>query len=156
MRRGPNPELGHAILRVVLGVVFVSHGAHKLFVSGVGVVGDFLGSLGFPVPGFFAWFVTFLEVGGGLALIAGFMATPLALLFIIEMALGIVLVHAPEGWFVVGPGHDGAEYSTLLIAALLVLVLGGSGAASLDTRRSPPAPELGPEMLEQAGSESME
>lgn len=148
MRRGPNPELGLAILRVILGVVYASHGAHKLFVSGVGGVGEYLGSLGFPVPGFFAWFISLLEFGGGIALIVGFAVTPLALLLVVEMLLGIVLVHAPEGWFVIGPGHDGAEYNTLLIAALLALVLGGPGAASLDARRSAGVAEAGPEAPE--------
>ncbi len=33
--------------------------------------------------------------------------------------MGIVLVHAPAGWFVVGHGRNGMEYSVLLIAALL-------------------------------------
>jgi putative oxidoreductase len=29
------------------------------------------------------------------------------------------MVHAPEGWFVVGLGRNGAEYSVLLIACLM-------------------------------------
>ena len=33
--------------------------------------------------------------------------------------MGIVLVHAPSGWFVVGGGRNGMEYSVLLIAVLL-------------------------------------
>lgn len=35
--------------------------------------------------------------------------------------MGIVLVHAPEGWFVVGLGRNGMEYSVLLIVCLLSL-----------------------------------
>ena len=34
---------------------------------------------------------------------------------------GIVLVHAPAGWFVVGLGRNGMEYSVLLIACLLLV-----------------------------------
>lgn len=153
MRTGPNPELGQAILRVVLGVVFVSHGAHKLFASGVGPVAEFLGGLGFPLPGFFAWIVTILEFGGGLALIVGFMVTPLALLFILHMGLGIVTVHAAQGWFVLGPGQGGAEFNTVLITGLLALVLGGPGLAALDGRRREPAPEFGAGMREPASGE---
>lgn len=37
--------------------------------------------------------------------------------------MGIVLVHAPHGWFVVGAGRNGMEYSVLLIVCLLLLAL---------------------------------
>jgi hypothetical protein len=36
-------------------------------------------------------------------------------------AAGIALVHAPEGWFVVGLGRNGMEYSVLLISSLLLI-----------------------------------
>ena len=36
---------------------------------------------------------------------------------------GIVLVHAPEGWFVVGKGRNGVEFSVLLVVALLCVGL---------------------------------
>ena len=38
-------------------------------------------------------------------------------------AMGILLVHAPEGWFVVGAGRNGMEYSVLLIASLALVAL---------------------------------
>ncbi len=37
--------------------------------------------------------------------------------------MGIVMVHAQDGWFVVGKGRNGAEYSVLLIVALLCVGL---------------------------------
>ena len=46
-------------------------------------------------------------------------------------ATGIVMVHAPNGWFVVGGGRNGAEYSVLLIVALLCV-----GAQHAPARRS--------------------
>ena len=39
-----------------------------------------------------------------------------ALLFVAQLAFGIELVHAPDGWFVVGGGRNGMEFSVLLIA----------------------------------------
>ena len=44
----------------------------------------------------------------------------------------IVLVHAPAGWFVVGLGRNGAEYSVLLIACLLCV-----GLQHVGSRRVP-------------------
>lgn len=134
MNRGVNPELGLAILRVTLGVIFITHGLPKLM-GGVGGFQGMLADMGVPLAGLAAWVVTLLEVGGGLALIAGFLVTPFALLLSIHMLMGIFLVHLSNGWFVVGGGQGGAEFNVLLIAGLLTLVLAGPGAAALDTRR---------------------
>ena len=131
---GPNPPLGLAILRIVLGVVFVAHGAPKLFGGAAGFA-EGLAGLGFPAPMVFAWIGTVLEFGGGLALIAGLFVTPIALLLATEMFLGIVLVHAANGFYVIGPGQGGIEFNLLLIAALLTLVFAGPGAAALGGRR---------------------
>ena len=38
---------------------------------------------------------------------------------------GVVLVHAREGWFVVGAGRNGVEYSVLLIACLPAIAHAG-------------------------------
>jgi len=133
--RGPNPGLGLAILRVVVGVVFITHGLPKLF-GGIGGTTQFLAQLGIPLAGLFAWAVALLESFGGLSLVLGWMVGPVASLFIIEMLVGILLVHAPNGWYVVGSGSGGAEFSTVLIASLIALILAGPGTASLDGRRT--------------------
>lgn len=134
MNRGPNPELGLAMLRVTLGVIFLTHGLPKIM-GGVGGLQGMLGEMGVPLAGIMAWVVTLLEVGGGLALIAGFLVTAFSLLLGFHMLMGIFLVHLSNGWYVVGPGSGGAEFNVLLIAGLLTLVLAGPGAAALDTRQ---------------------
>lgn len=133
MKRGLNPELGLAVLRIVLGVIFIAHGYPKI-AGGVAGTGEFLGQLGVPLAGFFAWVVTLLEFFGGIALVIGFLVTPVSLLLSFHMLVGIVLVHAPEGFYVIGPGQGGLEFNLLLIAALLSMVLVGPGMAALDTR----------------------
>jgi len=135
MRMGPNPGVGLAILRVVVGVTFVAHGAPKLFGGGVSGTAEFLGQIGVPLAGVAAWSVALLEFLGGLALIVGALVAPVALLLAVEMLLGIVLIHAAAGWYVVGPQTrhppGGVEFNVLLIAALLALVLAGPGSASV-------------------------
>ena len=133
-RSGLHPELGLAVLRVVLGVIFIAHGAPKLL-GGVGGLAGLLDGLGFPAPFAWAWWVTVLEFFGGLALLVGLLVTPIALLLCIEMAVGIVLVHAAEGWYVIGPGTGGVEFNLLLIASLLALVFAGPGLAAVDRLR---------------------
>lgn len=134
MNRGTNPQLGLAMLRVTLGVIFLTHGLPKIM-GGVGGLQGMLGDMGVPLAGLMAWVVTLLEVGGGLALVAGFLVTAFSLLLSFHMLMGIFLVHLANGWYVIGPGTGGAEFNVLLIAGLLALVLAGPGAAALDARQ---------------------
>ncbi len=106
MDRGVNPDLGLAILRVVVGVIFIAHGAPKIFGGMEGTAG-FFGSLGIPLPIVAAWMISLLEFLGGIALIAGFLVTPIALLLTTHMLIGILLVHAANGFYVVGPEAQG-------------------------------------------------
>jgi putative oxidoreductase len=136
MGRGVNPELGLALLRVALGVIFISHGAPRLFGEMDGTIA-FFSALGIPLPVIAAWGVSLLEFFGGIALLIGLFVTPVSLLLVVEMLAGIVLVHAPNGWYVLGPqANAGVEYSVLLMASLLMLVLGGPGLASMDGRHA--------------------
>ena len=48
---------------------------------------------------------------------------PLCVVFSLVYLTGIALVHAKAGWFVVGLGRNGAEYSVLLIVCLLCVGL---------------------------------
>ena len=66
-----------------------------------------------------AWAVTAFELVAAPVMAWGRWVTPVALVFAAIYACGIWLVHAPAGWFVVGLGRNGAEYSVLIIACLL-------------------------------------
>jgi len=133
MDRGSNPQLGLTVLRIVLGVTFIAHGAPKLF-GGLEATAGFFGQLGVPLPTLSAWGIALLEFLGGLGLLAGLLVTPLAIFLSIEMFLGIIFFHAKNGWYVIGGGTNGVEFNVLLIAALLMLILGGPGRAALDSR----------------------
>jgi len=134
MERGVNPDLGLAILRVVLGVIFIAHGAPAVFGGMEGTVA-FIDSLGIPLPFLVAWMVRLLEFLGGVGLLVGFLVTPVALLLSIEMMAGMILVHAARGFYVVGAhANGGIEFNLLLLASLLMLVFGGPGLAAIDSR----------------------
>lgn len=55
-------------------------------------------------------------------------------------ATGAVLVHLPAGWFMVGLGRNGMEYSVLLIVCLAVL---GWVHAPAGQAKAPPADRRG-------------
>jgi putative oxidoreductase len=118
---------GLTILRIVVGIVFVAHGAQKIFVQGLGAVSGFLGSLGVPLPSVAAVVVAGVEFLGGLALIAGFYTRYASALLAVNMLVAIVLVHLQAGLFL----PKGYEYALTLLAASLALLLDGPGRAAL-------------------------
>lgn len=126
--------VGLGILRVIAGIIFITHGWPKLFAGGVNGLAGMLGGRGFPLPLAWAWSVTLLETVGGLLLVLGIFTVPIALLFAIEMVFAMALVHAANGWYVIGPGQGGVEFNVILIAALLALALAGPGAWALGNR----------------------
>jgi putative oxidoreductase len=135
MKNGMNPELGLTILRVVLGVIFLAHGLPK-FTTGIDGTAQMFASLSIPAPLIAAWFIALLETVGGLLLIVGFLVTPVALLLTAHMMTGIILIHAANGFYVVGGGTGGIEFNLLLGAALLAMVFCGPGLAAIDNRGS--------------------
>ena len=111
------------ILRLALGVMLIAHGFLKIFVFTMpGTVG-FFESIGYP--GFFAYVVTFIEVGGGLMLIAGLYVRPVSIV-IIPILLGAAQVHFGNGWVFSAEG-GGWEYPIFLAVAAVVQALLGEG-----------------------------
>ena len=128
---GNDPKLrdvGLALLRVILGVVFFAHGYLKFFKMGMDGVVGFFTSLGIPAPTIAAWGVTILEMVGGLALILGVLTPVIAILFAIEMAGVIFFAKRGQGFF----APKGYEFELTLLVASLALALSGPGAFSLD------------------------
>lgn len=113
------------ILRVVTGLLLAAHGSIRMYAGTVGDFGGFLNSKGLPAGTAIAWTLTLVEILGGILLAAGLFRRWLAAFFIIELLAGIILVHAQNGWFVVGYQSGGIEYSVLLIVCLVHVAAGG-------------------------------
>ncbi len=108
-------------IRVVLATLMFIHGAARIADGTVDGFGEFLGSQGFPLGFYLAWGITIFELVGSVLLAIGFYTYIVALIFAVELIAGIAMVHAKEGWFVVGAGRNGMEYSVLLIASFLAI-----------------------------------
>ena len=116
------------LIRVVVGAIFIAHGAQKLFVFGLaGVAGGFA-SMGVPMAGILGPFVALVEFLGGMALVAGLLTRLASFGLASTMVAAILLVHVNQGFF--NPG--GVEFPLSLLASTIVLVLTGPGAWSLD------------------------
>lgn len=116
-------RVGVVVLRVAVASVFVIHGLARAWLGIVPPFGGFLASWGFPAGLAVAWAITVVEIAGGAALAVGYAVPWLAAWFILQIAAGIVMVHAASGWFVVGAGRNGVEYSVLIVACLVATAL---------------------------------
>lgn len=108
-------------IRIVLATLMFVHGAARIANGTVDDFGGFLGAQGFPLGFYLAWGITIFELVGSVLLAVGFYTYIVALIFAVELIAGIALVHSKEGWFVVGAGRNGMEYSVLLVASFLAI-----------------------------------
>jgi len=112
-------RLAWVCLRVTLAGLIAAHGWMRFAGGGVVPFGEWLASQGVPVGFAVAAAITALEVLGTPLYAAGRFVPPLSLAYAGIYVAGIAMVHARAGWFVVGAGRNGAEYSVLLIVCLL-------------------------------------
>ena len=114
-----NTVRGVDIIRIAVALILSVHAIHGLlFPAKLSGFGQYLGSVGFPFGVALAWTIMFVQLGSSIALVVNRFVVPACIAHIIVLLTGIILIHAEDGWFVVGPGQDGMEYSVTLIACL--------------------------------------
>jgi putative oxidoreductase len=123
MKRFPiiTSETALLIFRMAVSGILMAHGIMRIMAGTVDDFGNYLDSRGFMIGHAIAWFLTLFEIIGGLCIALGFLVRWVAAIFIIEHFFGIILVHAPNGWFVVGHQSGGVEFSVLIIFSLLTI-----------------------------------
>jgi putative oxidoreductase len=122
-----------AVLRCVLGVLFMGHGAQKVFGSfgggGPDKTAEAFDSMGLKPGKPMAIAAGASEMTGG-ALLALGLATPLAATLLSSVMTGAIeAVHGEKGPWVMEGGY---EYNLVILASLLVVVGAGPGALSMD------------------------
>jgi putative oxidoreductase len=132
----------YTFLRIIAGIIVFPYGMQKVF--------GWSGAPGFGAPGikasleqitatnipkFIAWLIIIGQSFGSIALMSGLLGRIAAGgLFIIFT--GALTVHLPDGWTLNWFGlkkGEGIEYFVLLLSLLLVIVIKGSGALSMDS-----------------------
>lgn len=116
--------------RIFIGVVFMAHGAQKLFGAfggpGLSAVVQMMGPVGY--------LVTIGEFFGGLGLVLGVLTRFSAASIIVIMLGAISMVHAKNGFFMNWAGKqpgEGFEYHLLAIGTLLSIAIAGPGRFAL-------------------------
>jgi putative oxidoreductase len=115
-------------IRIAVGLVFLMHGAQKLFVFGLAGTADIMGKLGLPLPGLCAIIVIVVELLGGLAILLGVFTRLAGALLAFEMLIAIIVARLSGGFF----APYGYEFELTLLASSLTFALNGPGGMSLE------------------------
>ncbi len=126
-------NIGLLIIRLVVGLLFVGHGAQKLFGSfggyGLKGTGGWFESIGMKPGVTIALFAGLAELIGGILFAIGLL-TPLAAIMIAgTMIMAIIKVHGQNGLWATSNGY---EYNLTLIAVVIGIALIGPGQYALD------------------------
>ena len=126
-------NIGLLIIRLVVGLLFVGHGAQKLFgwFGGHGLkgTGGWFESIGMKPGVKIALLAGLAELIGGILFVLGFL-TPLAGIIIAgTMVMAIVKVHGPNGLWATDNGY---EYNLTLLIVAIGVALTGPGQYALD------------------------
>ena len=123
-------------IRVVAGIIIFPYGMQKLFGwwGGPGIQGSLEQLAARKIPLLISWLIILGQSLGSIALIAGFFGRIAAgALFIIFT--GALITHAKDGWTMNWFGTkkgEGIEYFIMLLSMLLIIIISGSGAISID------------------------
>ena len=120
-------------LRIPVGIIFVAHGAQKLFglFGGYGLegTGQWMESIGLAPGYLMALLAGGAEFLGGLALLLGLLVRPASALLAVTMLVAISSVHLSKGLFM---SNNGYEYALALLAVSVSLLFSGAGKLSVD------------------------
>jgi putative oxidoreductase len=126
-------DLALLVLRLVVGLLFVGHGAQKLFgaFGGGGLDGTagMFDNIGLRPGWLHARAAGTAEFAGGALLALGLFTPFAAAVLIAVMTAAVIKVHAPNG---IWNTNQGYEFNLVMAAVLFALAGVGAGAWSLD------------------------
>jgi putative oxidoreductase len=127
-------DLALLVLRLVVGLLFVGHGAQKLFgvLGGGGLEGTagMFDNIGLRPGWLHARAAGTAEFLGGALLALGLFTPFAAAVLIAVMTTAVITVHAPNG---IWNTNQGYEFNLVLVAAVFTLAGVGAGNWSLDS-----------------------
>jgi putative oxidoreductase len=125
---------GAFLLRVSQGVLFLAHGAMKLFVFTPAGTAQYFASLGLPPA--LGYLTMVAELVGGVLLLAGVLTRWVAIGLVPFVLGSIIFVHGANGWVFSNPG-GGWEFPAFWTVTLVAQALLGDGAFALSVPSHP-------------------
>ncbi|HRI25478.1 MAG TPA: DoxX family protein [Ferruginibacter sp.] len=118
---------GTFLLRLAVAIILLMHSIPGMFNNGIRDFGNlYLNEVGFaPFGLYLAWAIKLSHVVCAACFLLNRYIKAAAILTIFILVMGIIMVHYPEGWFVVGGGRNGVEFNFLLIAVLASFLFPG-------------------------------
>lgn len=118
------------LLRIILGAVFIAHGAQKVFGAfggrGLGATVGMFNSMG--IPAVLAYMDAFGEFIFGIMVLLGFLTRIASAGIAVIMVAAISLVHMKNGFF----APAGIEFPLTLFVIAIAIFLYGSGSYAID------------------------
>jgi len=113
------PVQGLAIVRTAVALILIVHPIHGMMdPAGMRSFGEGLSADGFPLGIALPWLIVALQFTGCLGLVFNRFVVLSCIFNLVVLIVGVFYIHISSGWFVVGAGRNGVEYSLLLIACL--------------------------------------
>jgi len=130
-----DPDYAFTFLRIIAGLIVFPYGMQKLFgwFGGAGIDGTLKDLDSRRIPRSIAWLII-IGQSFSVAILSGFLSRVAAVgLFVIF--IGALIVHSRDGWMMNWYGRkngEGIEYFVMLVSLLLLTILKGAGALSVD------------------------
>lgn len=128
-------------VRLIIGYGFFDHGLAKLQ-KGPDKFVAIVDALGVPMPHLMAWLAIWVELLGGLAMMAGAFVALISIPMAVVLLVALFTVHFEFGFTSIklmavtanGPkfGPPGIEADMLYLAGMVTLLLGGPGPLAFD------------------------
>lgn len=115
----------HSLLRIIVGFLFMFHGAQKV----LGMFGGMGGTGAKAAVLSFIWVGGMLELVGGILILLGLFTRVTAFILSGEMAVAYFMVHFPRGFW---PIQNGGEPAVVYCFVFLYFAAAGAGLFSLD------------------------
>jgi len=126
-------SLAPLALRGAAGIIFMAHGAQKLFgwFGGYGLegTGQWMASIGLEPGYLMALMAGSAEFFGGLLLFVGLFTRPASIVLALTMLVAIVTVHLSNGLFM---SNNGYEFALALLVIAVSTAISGAGRISID------------------------
>lgn len=113
----------YAVMRIVVGILFISHGIQKANAMLTGAM---------PTDNFLLLFAAVIETIAGLMIMIGWQTNWAAFISSGEMAVAYFTQHATRGFF---PINNGGELAVFYCFTFLFMAAHGAGIWSLDNAR---------------------